>query len=203
MPNDPVGKQFNWGALGTVLAVISMAFAAGTWVVTTRTQTADLVDRLATLEGAVDGQSESIAAIDTRTLEGLPVGAIIPWDPVVRSQAGTPTGGTRDLPNGWRVCDGTNGTPDLRDRFLMGAAAVSAAGEIGGSNRLPTQAGHDHGGTTGERVGWQQGSINWEATQGHSTPYQPTWAIVPEAGHDHGGEGRPAFYSLIYLMKIS
>ncbi|HQZ60518.1 MAG TPA: hypothetical protein PLQ39_12655, partial [Acinetobacter sp.] len=27
-----------------------------------------------------------------------------------------------DIPSGWNLCDGTNGTPDLRDKFIVGAS---------------------------------------------------------------------------------
>lgn len=30
-------------------------------------------------------------------------------------------GSINDIPSGWYLCDGTNGTPDLRDRFLEGS----------------------------------------------------------------------------------
>ena len=53
------------------------------------------------------------------------------------------------IPNGWNICDGTNGTPDLRDRFIVGAGNVYQEGEIGGEDsvilkihHLPS---HSHG----------------------------------------------------------
>ena len=52
------------------------------------------------------------------------------------------------IPGGWLLCDGTQGTPDLRDRYLLGAAPKQPVGETGGSNaatlvhqQLPS---HDH-----------------------------------------------------------
>lgn len=33
----------------------------------------------------------------------------------------------------WRLCDGTNGTPDLRDRFVVGAGSTYALGATGGA----------------------------------------------------------------------
>jgi hypothetical protein len=36
-------------------------------------------------------------------------------------------------PDGWAVCDGGNGTPDLRDRFVRGAPAVDAIGTAAGA----------------------------------------------------------------------
>ncbi|MDA8639368.1 hypothetical protein N9L31_00195 [bacterium] len=36
------------------------------------------------------------------------------------------------LPIGWAVCDGTYGTPDLRDKFVLGAGGAHAANSTGG-----------------------------------------------------------------------
>jgi hypothetical protein len=50
----------------------------------------------------------------------------------------------------WQVCDGTNGTPDCRDRLLMFAGGTYQAGDTGGSTGSATTSaagGHDHGGT--------------------------------------------------------
>lgn len=42
-------------------------------------------------------------------LAALPRGSIIVWT-------------SKDIPNGWAICDGTNGTPDMRDKFIVGAS---------------------------------------------------------------------------------
>ena len=42
-------------------------------------------------------------------LSALPRGSIIVWT-------------SKDIPNGWVICDGTNGTPDMRDKFIVGAS---------------------------------------------------------------------------------
>lgn len=42
-------------------------------------------------------------------LSALPRGSIIVWT-------------SKDIPNGWAICDGTNGTPDMRDKFIVGAS---------------------------------------------------------------------------------
>lgn len=39
----------------------------------------------------------------------MPVGTILPY-----------VGSLSDIPNGWKLCDGTNGTPNLTGRFLQG-----------------------------------------------------------------------------------
>lgn len=52
----------------------------------------------------------------------LPSGMIVMW-----------AGSLAEIPTGWLLCDGRNGTPDLRDRFVMGVGAVEYMGSTGGS----------------------------------------------------------------------
>jgi microcystin-dependent protein len=59
----------------------------------------------------------------------------------VGSFGGTPTGiiaiwsgSVATIPMGWLLCDGTNGTLDLRDKFIVGAGGTYAVGDTGGSN---------------------------------------------------------------------
>ena len=35
------------------------------------------------------------------------------------------------IPTGWVLCDGTNSTPDLRNRFVIGAGGSSATTQVG------------------------------------------------------------------------
>lgn len=43
----------------------------------------------------------------------FPVGTIQAW-----------SGAIVDIPSTWRLCDGTHGTPDLRDKFVVGAGTT-------------------------------------------------------------------------------
>lgn len=52
----------------------------------------------------------------------FPKGTILPY-----------TGDLSTIPAGWALCDGKNGNPDLRDRFLVGAGQEYTMGVIGGS----------------------------------------------------------------------
>jgi microcystin-dependent protein len=58
------------------------------------------------------------------------------------------SGSIASIPTGWQLCDGTNGTPDLRDLFLVGAGATYAVGDTGGTAQValasPELAGHNH-----------------------------------------------------------
>jgi microcystin-dependent protein len=51
----------------------------------------------------------------------IPVGGIIMW-----------SGAVDQIPTGWALCDGTKGTPDLRDRFIVGAGSGYTVGLTGG-----------------------------------------------------------------------
>ena len=95
----------------------------------------------------VDGQDASLQSqINTHTSQIsdlysklVPPGCILMW-----------SGSVATIPSGWRLCDGTNGTPNLRSRFIIGAgsgADTIAPGTIGGlSNYTTSQSGfHGHG----------------------------------------------------------
>jgi hypothetical protein len=65
---------------------------------------------------------------------GVPPGAIIMW-----------SGALSSIPGGWALCDGTNGTPDLRDRFIMGVSQGEDPSAIGGStSHYHTTISHEH-----------------------------------------------------------
>jgi hypothetical protein len=43
---------------------------------------------------------------------------------------------TADIPAGWQLADGTNGTPNLKDKFIVGAGNLYAQGSTGGSTTI-------------------------------------------------------------------
>lgn len=43
-------------------------------------------------------------------------------------------GSIGSIPSGWYLCDGTNGTPDLRDKFVIAAGSTYSVGATGGAN---------------------------------------------------------------------
>ncbi len=62
---------------------------------------------------------------------------------IIASYLGTLT----SIPDNWFLCDGTNGTPDLRDKFIKCANVGGDVGTTGGSD------GHDHGDPAGHSHG--------------------------------------------------
>lgn len=88
-----------------------------------------------TLNTYVQGQAASGAFV--------PSGGIIMW-----------SGAIDALPSGFVLCDGANSTPDLRDRFILGAGNSYNVGATGGANsytlsssQLPSHT-HSFSGTT-------------------------------------------------------
>lgn len=59
----------------------------------------------------------------------LPIGSIIPW-----------YGNLNNMPNGFVLCDGKNGTPDLRGKFIAGAGSEYKLSDTGGENEVKLQA---------------------------------------------------------------
>lgn len=76
----------------------------------------------------------------------------------------------------WHICDGTNGTPDLRDRFIRGASTTCPAGSTGGEASVLLTTNHipSHGHSFSATTSWAdlQGSIT--ATDAGSTGLLPT-----------------------------
>lgn len=60
--------------------------------------------------------------LDTLGQKIVPAGTIVIW-----------SGAATAIPAGWVLCDGQNGTPDLRQRFVYGSGGTVAVGSIGGS----------------------------------------------------------------------
>ena len=65
------------------------------------------------------------------------------------------SGAIVDIPSTWRLCDGTQGTPDLRDKFIVGAGNAYAVDQTGGAVQHEhdfTGVGHLHGITAGANI---------------------------------------------------
>ena len=60
----------------------------------------------------------------------IPAGAIVMW-----------SGSIGSIPAGYYLCDGQNGTPNLKDRFVVGAGSTYAVGNTGGFTSPVTGSG--------------------------------------------------------------
>ena len=119
-----------------------------------------------------------------------PVGVIVMWS-------------GSSIPEGWALCNGQNGTPDLRDRFIVGAGASYGIGNVGGANyvtlTLKQIPPHRHG--VMEYAGPAHSDTNlWShiaaGVNGGSS------GLTDYAGSGQAHENRPPYYALAYIMKI-
>ena len=162
---------------------------------------------------SVDG----IATLTATTLVGngvVPVGGIIMWSGTIASLSSS-------APN-FKLCDGNNGTPDLRNRFIIGANADDSGvaksnvetGTYSGSN-IPKQFGgfknailisHTHtqsgGGTAddggsnvpGSTSGGTQSNISTTGVNVNNA------ASTTQTGCD---ANLPPYFALAYIMRTS
>jgi len=139
----------------------------------------------------------ALPAIDGSNLTGLagiPTGIIAIW-----------SGATNAIPTGWLICDGTNSTPDLRDRFIIGAGSTHSPGATGGSSTLDSHtltiaelAAHTHT-YTGHTGTKGTGDDNGPAAQTGTTTSTSS-STGSSSAHTHGGV-LPPYYALAYIMK--
>lgn len=104
-------------------------------------------------------------------------------------------GSIESIPNGFHLCDGTNGTPDLRDRFVPGAGSGYDPGDAGGaaSHVHPfTGDGHTHGMSS-------PGQIDGGITVANETAEGYTTGTTDPP---FGGVKLPPYYALLYIMKL-
>ena len=103
-------------------------------------------------------------------------------------------GAIADIPEGWALCDGSNGTPDLVGKFIGGAGNAYNVGVIGGAES------HTHAGTT----------------DGHQHNLFGQAPLIPDGGSAYGiyvtdendtfttnqVSSLPPFHILAYIMKL-
>lgn len=113
----------------------------------------------------------------------IPIGGIIEW-----------SGQLSGLPPNYVACDGTNGTPDLRDRFIISAGGSFAVGTTGGgasatssastvtiSATTDSQGAHSHGGAVGNTT------LTLSQIPGHAHNQQGTFTSGGDSvNHTHG-----------------
>lgn len=154
-------------------------------------QATNTIRGTATISDATDSQSSTTSASskavnDLLTViepDTVPTGLIAMW-----------SGSIANIPAGWALCNGANGTPDLQNRFVVGAGSTYGVGVTGGADSVTlTQAqipshthsissngGHSHtasSNTAGNHS--HSGSTNTTGSHNHT--------ISMHAGGDQGG----------------
>lgn len=142
---------------------------------------------------------------------GIPSGMIALW-----------SGSVASIPSGWYLCNGSNGTPDLRDRFVVGAGSTYSVADTGGSanaivvshshtatstvtdpghtHLIPnTRAGSPNGGST-YIAGAASSPANTDNTGSNTTGITVS-TTTASAGSSGTNANLPPYYALAYIMK--
>lgn len=150
-----------------------------------------------------------IVGVQTAVGTTIPTGMISLW-----------YGSIGSVPAGWYLCDGTNGTPDLRNRFVVGAGSTYSVSQTGGSTdaivvshthtatSAVTDPGHIHtitgaikdGGasTSGDMTRADAQLVN--QTNSNTTGITVA-TTVASAGTSGTNANLPPYYALAYVMK--
>jgi len=125
------------------------------------------------------------------------------------------SGAIGSIPSGFYLCNGANGTPDLRDRFIVGAGSSYSVAQTGGSadaivvshnhtaTSVVTDPGHVHGGVvnfTGTNFTGpnDRGSTNTNTASATTGITVATTNVA--AGTSGTGANNPLYYALAYIM---
>ena len=131
----------------------------------------------------------------------IPAGGIFLW-----------SGSIGSIPSGYVLCNGSNGTPDLRNRFVVGAGSTYAVDATGGSadatvvshTHSITDPGHRHAfkqinNTAGGAGGF--GLLQSGSNGDNSIEINTTGITVNTTGTSGTNANLPPYYALCYIMK--
>lgn len=140
----------------------------------------------------VNGEVAQIPAGGGGAGASIPTGGIIMW-----------SGST--VPDGWALCNGENGTPDLRGRFVLGVSDSHQMGEVGGEEevtltveQLPSHA-HRYSAIYGLR------NMTRPEYTGSNLSQAPDGARTADTNLSGGNQphtNMPPYYTLAYIMKL-
>ncbi len=130
----------------------------------------------------------------------LAIGSILIWSGTVAS-----------IPTGWQLCDGTNGTPDLRDRFVVGARQDSSGVSMTTVSGSLTKTGGEakHTMTIAEMPPHTHSYRWWNAwyfSGSSELAAKGSYNDNAQTGSTGGGQPfnvLPPYYALCFIMKIS
>lgn len=133
-----------------------------------------------------------------------PVGTIVIW-----------SGSADNIPDGWHLCDGTDGTPNLKDKFILSAGSTYKVGSNGGAASRTLQASniptHNHNITLYYGTGTSVNTSTTNASGGVPEAKIGTNALTTTTSGIIGGPTNttssfsilPPYYALCYIMKIT
>ena len=175
-------------------ANVTEAKLATNAVTTAKIADANVTDvKIATMTSSkLTGALPAIDGSQLTGLAGIPTGIITIW-----------SGATNAIPTGWLICDGTNSTPDLRDRFIIGAGSTHSPGATGGSTSTGTStlsiaqlAAHTHTYTRANISGGAEDNQPSRVTLSTAN----TGSTGSGSTHTHSST-LPPYYALAYIMK--
>ena len=144
------------------------------------------------LNNLSSGVSNTNAAISS----AVPTGMIMLW-----------SGASTAIPSGYVLCNGSNGTPDLRNRFVVGHGSSYAVGATGGASSvtLTTAQMPSHTHTYEDKyVGLVYNSLARLDIDYNTNVYDQNGSrtgTTNSAGSGQSHENRPPYYALCYVMK--
>jgi hypothetical protein len=149
-------------------------------------------------------QIATTAFVATAVTAAMPSGGIILW-----------SGSVATIPTGWVLCNGSNSTPDLRDKFIVGAGSTYAVAATGGSanaivvshTHTITDAGHNHdivtrnGGSGTRYIDYNNTGPGSTLINVAETTTETTGITVNSTGSSGTNANLPPYYALCYIMK--
>ena len=155
---------------------------------------------------ATTGTNTTQLATTAFVQASVPTGVIVMW-----------SGSVASIPTGWLLCNGTSGTPDLRDRFIVGAGSTYAVAATGGTadavvvshthtaSSAVADPGHAHAaGSQNVQPNITGGSGNITSAPGSTSSAVTGIAVtttVASAGVSGTNANLPPYYALAYIMK--
>jgi hypothetical protein len=155
---------------------------------------------------SVGTNTTQIATTAFALANGVPSGVILLW-----------SGSIATIPSGWFICDGTNSTPDLRNRFIVGAGSTYAVAATGGSAdavvvshthtaaSVVTDPGHNHSYIASTLGGTGGLTATNDSAPILNTSTASTGITVATTNTSTGVSGTnanlPPYYALAYIMK--
>lgn len=127
------------------------------------------------------------------------------WDIVPPGSIIMYSGTIDDIPSGWYLCDGQNGTPDLRERFVIGASDTVASGSTGGASSIMLSVenlpAHSHTVSGVNIVENGEGGSLFSGGEAQISAGESS--TTGETGEGTAINTLPPYYALAFIMKAA